>query len=236
MRNKNTRMTAVAIAALLGANAIAPLVTTARADFGPGDMSRAPFVQNESFGLGYGDWSARWWEWLLSIPAATNPNIATGKMDCSVGQAGDVWFLAGSFGATVQRSCAVPQGKALFFPMINTIVYKPLPTETLNDLRRQASVDFIDKTTSLKCTIDGMPCAFDLRRFRASSPTFSIIAPKDGFITPDDLKPRPEIVSDGYWMMLKPLPARGAPYTIRFGGTANGATVDVTYRLFVTGK
>lgn len=35
-----------------------------------------------------------------------------------VGQHGSVWFLAGVFnsGAPTVRSCAVPKGKALFFP------------------------------------------------------------------------------------------------------------------------
>lgn len=235
MRKSKKRLLANWIATLLVAGSVGSNISTADADTVPsGSDGRGSFIDPDGFGLSYGDWSARWWEWLLSIPAATNPNLSTGRVDCSVGQAGDVWFLAGSFGGTAQRSCTIPQGKALFFPMINTIVYMPGEKETLNDLRQQAAA-FVDKTNlaSLTCTIDGAPCALDLKRTRATSPTFSIIPPQDGLIPPDALKPRPEIVSDGYWIKLKPLPARAAPYVVRFGGASGSVKVDVTYRLYV---
>src|ERR1051326_4402235 len=50
----------------------------------------------------YGELSAVWWQWIYSFPAAMNPNLATGPVDCSFGQSshsrpGLVWFLAGSF-------------------------------------------------------------------------------------------------------------------------------------------
>lgn len=191
-------------------------------------------VENVGSGLSYGNWSGRWWEWLLSIPAATNPNLSTGNVDCSLGQAGDVWFLGGTFGGAAERSCAVPHDRALFFPMITTIVLKPEPNETLNNLRQQAAA-FVDRTKpgSLRCTIDGAPCAFDLKRFRATSPAFTIIPPKDGVLPQDYFTARPEVVSDGYWMMLNPLPPRPAPYVIRFGGASGDTTIDVTYRFFV---
>src|SRR5438067_24588 len=78
---------------------------------------------SEPYGMTYGQWNARWWQWFFSVPASRNPGLATdGAVDCSVGQSGDVWFLAGSFqsGGTFSRSCAVPVGKALFVPLINS--------------------------------------------------------------------------------------------------------------------
>ena len=39
-----------------------------------GNPGVVPPSVNE-FGNPYGEWTARWWQWLLSIPAATNPNL-----------------------------------------------------------------------------------------------------------------------------------------------------------------
>jgi hypothetical protein len=79
-------------------------------------------VNANAYGNTYGEWSARWWQWLLSIPAATNPNSDTTGANCAQEQAGPVWFLAGTFGGSaVTRSCTVPAGKALFFPILNSI-------------------------------------------------------------------------------------------------------------------
>jgi hypothetical protein len=44
-----------------------------------------------------------------------------------IGQRGPVWFLAGArSGEPVTRRCSIPEGVALFFPVINTgFVYVP---------------------------------------------------------------------------------------------------------------
>src|SRR2546430_5217700 len=62
-----------------------------------GNPGVVPPDSNE-FGNSYGEWSARWWQWLLSIPNSTNPNLDTTGANCAVGQTGQVWFLAGTFG------------------------------------------------------------------------------------------------------------------------------------------
>jgi hypothetical protein len=72
----------------------------------------------------YGDWSAKWWQWLYSIPLESNPQLSgippNPDVDCSQGQSGPVWFLAADFGGTAVRSCTVPTGISLFFPVVNT--------------------------------------------------------------------------------------------------------------------
>jgi len=66
--------------------------------------------------------SAEWWQWALSIPPATNPLIDAPGENCMVGQRDDVWFLAGGFfGGTYERTCKVPEGVALFFPVVNSV-------------------------------------------------------------------------------------------------------------------
>jgi hypothetical protein len=53
-----------------------------------------------------------------------NPNLTNGVVDCGYGQSShsrftQIWFLAGTFGGPTDRTCTVPRGIALFFPLLN---------------------------------------------------------------------------------------------------------------------
>ncbi len=196
--------------------------------------SPPPTVAVQTYGATYGELSARWWQWLLSLPKAVNPNLDTTGADCGQGQVDDVWFLAGTFGGTVTRSCTIPAGKPIFFPLINTIAFKPSGGETLLDLRRQAAA-LIDAVTGLDCTVDGVACFQDRSSFRVRSPSFTVIAPPKGVLPPGKLSVpgnTDPIVSDGYWLLLDPLTS--GPHTIQFSATTSGGfAVDVTYDLMV---
>ena len=188
-------------------------------------------VKIETFGATYGEWSARWWQWLLSIPAAINPNLDATGANCDQGQKNnedDVWFLAGTFGGSATRTCTIPAGKPIFFPLINTAVFKPVDGETLLDLRRQASA-FINSVSVLECTIDGVALS-NLFAFRVHSPSFSIDLPPGGLVQGNATA---TVVSDGYWLLLSPLPP--GPHTIHFRGATSGGelVVDVIYNLMI---
>lgn len=60
-----------------------------------------------------------WWEWASIEPDATNPVTDTTGEDCARNQPADVWFLAGDFGGAVTRTCNVPAGRPVFFPVLN---------------------------------------------------------------------------------------------------------------------
>jgi NAD(P)-dependent dehydrogenase (short-subunit alcohol dehydrogenase family) len=71
---------------------------------------------------------------------------------------GPVWFLAGSFGATVVRSCLVPAGKALFFPLVNQewdniVCVDPDTSYDVAGLRAIAATT-IDLSSGLAVTVD----------------------------------------------------------------------------------
>ena len=67
----------------------------------------------------YAEWTARWWQWVLSLPVENNPaNDTTGK-NCAINQNGPVWFLAGTVGGVVERNCTIPAEKAILFPILN---------------------------------------------------------------------------------------------------------------------
>jgi hypothetical protein len=106
--------------------------------------------------------SAEWWQWALSIPTSVNPQLDTTGKNAVVGQHGPIWFLAGVFGGgTATRTCFVPEGMALYLPVINSVnINTPnvcgqdsnnIPVSKL----RKASSDFIDGATNLSVTVDG---------------------------------------------------------------------------------
>src|SRR5262245_1253253 len=74
--------------------------------------------QSKAHGASYGEWSARWCQWALSFPLDQSPPAQDGAVDVSQGQSGSVWFLAGTFGGNATRSCTIPTGKALLFPIV----------------------------------------------------------------------------------------------------------------------
>jgi hypothetical protein len=152
---------------------------------------------------------------------------------CAVGQSGRVWFLAGTFGGgPATRTCTVPAGKPLFFPIVNAVFVATEPGETeeiAHEVLRE-HIDQIDVST-LVVEVNGVPIP-NLGSYRAHSPTFPVVFPEDnvfgvegGFY--------PIAAADGYWIMLAPLPP--GTHTLHFSGELpNGTLLDVTYTLIVT--
>ena len=193
---------------------------------------------SNAYGNTYGEWSARWWQWVLSIPEATNPNLDPTGAHCAEGQAGPVWFLAGTFGGSAIRACTVPAERALFFPLLNaafgaaTFDCAPttpdVPCEV--EVLRAAAAAVVDNPTTLEASVDGVPLQ-DLSAYRVPSPVFSLTLPEGAVLGLPSGTFAP-MVSDGYWLMLAPLPA-GA-HIIHFKGVSNsGFEVEVTYTLTV---
>lgn len=191
-------------------------------------------VDQVTFGKTYAELSAEWWQWVLGIRVASNPLLDTTGEFCAVKQADSsspFWFLAGTFGGSAHRSCTIPHGKLLFFPLINVVAFDPDPNETVDDLRRLAAA-FINDTRSLEAVIDGRSLT-DLFGQRVVSPVFSFTVPGGGLIDPGLHSPA---VSDGFWLLLEPLSS--GTHEVHFGGRVAGAnvrpfSVDVTYTLTV---
>src|SRR5438105_3100202 len=80
-------------------------------------------VNAMSHGHSYIEWSERFWQRAVSIPAERNPGLGRGT--CAENQSGPVWFLLGPLGSDF--SCTVPAGKALFFPPFATENDYPCP-------------------------------------------------------------------------------------------------------------
>jgi hypothetical protein len=209
-------------------------------------------INSKPFGKTYSEWAAEWWKWAVGIPAAENPLLdPTGEFG-GIAQSGKVWFLAGAFGGTVERTVVIPTGKALFFPLLNSLWWAPDDLEraafvaekyfgldpaelTDEELIRLVANFQIDPDASLILTIDGVPLR-DLASYRADSPGFLI---EDTDLLDDLGVPIAEenlAVAAGYWIMLTPLPP--GSHEIRFTAQVDNPefgpfTLDVTYHVIV---
>jgi len=186
--------------------------------------------------------SAEWQQWALSIPAPENPQLDTTGQNCVVGQRGPVWFLAGVFGGgPATRTCSIPEDKALYFPVINSVqintpnVCGQTGVLSVRELRNAATL-FIDGATNLSVTVDGIAIK-RLRRVR--SKVFVVALPeKNIFVEPCAPLPVPAgiyspAVDEGFYVLLKPLSL--GPHALHFHAEnpSQGFTLDVTYNLTV---
>ncbi|MGA7369292.1 MAG: hypothetical protein WBX01_09190 [Nitrososphaeraceae archaeon] len=193
---------------------------------------------SEPYGLSYGEWSAEWWKWLDSIPEDRNPAAdATGAF-CAENQnaSGPVWFLAGTWGSKEDRSCTIPSGKSLLISPIEAIC-TPVDTpgvKTEEDMRKCTKEDQ-DKVNLVSVTVDG--AEIPMSEYRFQSPLFNLTLPANNVMG----VPAQETqgVSDGYFVMLKPLPkgeheirSVGSLTEVTVQGTQNFAS-DVTYHITV---
>jgi hypothetical protein len=205
-------------------------------------------------GASYGQWAASWWQWLFQTPVSVNPEFlppgtptAPEPVDCSVGQSGHVWFIGGTFLPTsstpetsrsdVYRTCTVPTGKFIFFPILNSWADNlgcPNTDFSAAQLRGFNAFD-IDGIVpgSMSATIDGtsVPGLVDSNsKYRSPSPWFSYTLPADNIgqffgcdfpagTSPPPVDGHPGATSDGIYLMLAPLSA--GTHVVHFGGEIN---------------
>ncbi len=187
----------------------------------------------QPFGRSYGQWSVEWWQWLLSLPADNNPLFEQGRVDCSRGAAGPVWFLAGAMGSgTYNRTCTVPNNVGLFIPVTNAIVFATEKGETYKKMLTDAT-NYLNTAYDIRADVDGVPVG-NLDRYRATSPgPFTINSPEDGLLGLGTFEPS---ASDGYYLMLAPLSPGQHTIHVHAMWPGNEQPMDVTFHLNVTAK
>src|SRR4051794_17919418 len=67
--------------------------------------------------------TAQWWRWVLSIPSEDNPLLDTTGEKCQEGDMGDVFFLVGTTGGSVERECTISEGQDILFPITNIFCF-----------------------------------------------------------------------------------------------------------------
>jgi hypothetical protein len=177
-------------------------------------------------GAELGEWSSRWWQWAFSATTKRDPVRDLTGAHCTARQSGPVWFLAGSYETDkVIRSCTVPADTYVFFPLINFQATDEEGATSCADLADSLNYRS-DSIVRLYATIDGKAVP-DLESRRERSPRcfdpYEFIGGDSSgiYITS----------SDGFWIMLEPLPT--GPHVLTFGGEIDGFTQDITYNLEV---
>jgi hypothetical protein len=167
-------------------------------------------------------WSVRWWMWAASFRGEESPVTDRKGTRCGAGQEGDTFLLAGGYGSDpVRRTCTVPRGKNVFFPLVTYIVMSEGGRDC-DPLKWEARA-MTDKPVSLFAELDGMPIEGVESRRASSGKCFNVNARSHG--------PNVPAAADGYWLMLRPLaPGR---HTLHFGGELASLSQDITYTLLV---
>jgi hypothetical protein len=242
-RNAFLRWSVLSVTAAVLALSGAALAHEPKAKGGPPGTVARPDLP--AYGTTYGELAGAWWNWALAGPTAENPVLDPDGRYCALRQSGRIWFLAGNFGGAFGepnptfRTCTVPAGKALFFPLFNSLYWYPEDGNSVEEVRPKA-IDGVEPATSLSVTIDGVLVA-DPFAYRAASPRGGFefnVAP--GSIVETDFGyapgPRFPAVADGYWMLVHPLSPGHHTLRIQAAATSIGFQLDVTYELEVVGK
>jgi hypothetical protein len=178
--------------------------------------------------------AAAWWQWALSKPTADSPLIGSyeGGAQCDgtpvTPTQGKQWFLAGTFGggSAVERTCTMPVGTHLFFPVVNVVAFPFAPGET-EENQRQIVIDYMnnvlsDPEFSMLVTVDGKEVKSN-RLVRALSPVFTVTLP-DGNVFGIPKGDYESASANGLWVALPPLPP--GEHIIHFEMSAPNADGD----------
>ncbi|MCD9030225.1 hypothetical protein LDO32_00550 [Luteimonas sp. Y-2-2-4F] len=147
-------------------------------------------------GVALEEWTARWWQWAESqwIAPYRDPD---GRL-CALGQSGPVWFLAGTDGTfDALRTCTIPADVHVLVPVINTMqsVRSRGGKADCAGLQAGAAVNN-DRLVSAVVLLDGRSLG-DIRGHRVRTPACFRLGRHEA---------APLAASDGYWLMLAPLP------------------------------
>ena len=190
--------------------------------------------------------TGEWWQWAFSIPNSVSPLFDTTGENCMIGQRGSTWFLAGISGTgSATRSCDIPAGATMFFPVINFVNLNTPCNQggvnlTVKELQAQIQ-PAINGIHSVSVTVDGQDVKKTLLRRVVSDP-FEAALPVQNLFGPDGCSPgvpvSPGIYSPGVdggdYVSLPPL-SPGA-HTLHFHAESDSnvfghVVQDVTYNL-----
>jgi len=140
-------------------------------------------------------------------------------------------------GCSAERTCTIPAGKAIFFPVITSgCDYASYPNVKSEPALVSCAQADDTRSINLQATVDGVNIK-QLDKYRATSPLFSVTYP------PHNLFGSPagqtQGISDGYWVFLQP--RSSGKHELHFSGLTPGNpttgttnfAVDVTYHLTV---
>jgi hypothetical protein len=187
------------------------------------------------YGLTYGQWTVKWWQWALSIPDSISPVGDDNGTFAAVNQPeNNVWFLAGTWAtervsSVPLRKVVIPFGRSILFPVINCeanpIEYPNLKTD--EDIVNQVAKDEDTIVTKQAVLNNNL-----LRPYRVKSDP--VIFPLNMIpITNNNQIVETKASADGYWVFLKSLSV--GKYDLRFGGSCEKGRLntEVNYKMTI---
>lgn len=164
---------------------------------------------SQPFGLTYGEWQGRFFQWLEAIPASQNPAFENG--DCSTGQGGKVWFLAPVFTTPeTSRTCVVPPGVALLVPVLgnecSSLEPEPFFGADQEELQACASsgYEFLRALTNPSLTVDGV-LVRNIDQYRNLTPAVPVFLPPNDNVWGLPAGGGGLAAADGISLLLAPL-------------------------------
>jgi hypothetical protein len=189
------------------------LAQPAQADTATGSPVFTPAAH--PLGVSMQGWSERWWQWTMSAPWDTNPNLDPTGANCAVGQPDSgVWYL-GNVGTAidVSRTCTVPAHRVLVLTLAGLLndypcpdpAFQPAPGETLEHFLTEGAKQAVDTVDGLTLKVDGVQVQ-DIFQHRVTTGLFTFtgdlsLLPLDSCITGTPQ----QAVSDAYVVAVEPL-------------------------------
>jgi hypothetical protein len=152
-----------------------------------------------------GEWDARGWQWVVSLPADINPAVDGSGDFCGYGQFGPVFFLPGSFATGAATTCVVAEGTAIFASAgAECSTVEPPPYFGRNEEELRACVTAaLDDFSPFRVRINGQEVA-DLDDYRTTSPPFTLTFPENNVF---DVEPGVALaVAESYSFIIAPPP------------------------------
>ncbi|WP_234327518.1 signal protein [Streptomyces sp. NRRL WC-3742] len=153
----------------------------------------------------------QWWSWAASTEQSRNPVLDEDGHLCARGQKDGIWFLAGTTGGTVSRSCTVPVGAPIAFPLVNIFGQTSDCTDFMKAAKGSAALDGSPLT----------PETFD------ATPIEMAAVPGNPFTSETSA----HTWSCGLWVRLDPLTPGTHELTLR--GESGSFSTGVDYHLTV---
>src|SRR6187200_1575819 len=186
---------------------------------------------SKPFGYSFGEWTVKWWKWILSMPKSMNPiDDDSGELAALKQPSRDVWFLAGKKGdedkKLPNRSCRIPADRSILFPVINC-------EHDLLDSDLKTHQDLIDRVSRDEDTIVRKDCFIDgeripVQRVKSDPIVFEATMARDNMFNMKQgggaMFENTFASADGYWVFLKPLPI--GKHTISFLGSCESGRLN----------
>jgi hypothetical protein len=183
-------------------------------------------------GLTYGEWLAKWWEYVLTIPASQNPLTGGTGANCVFQRVGKVGLVVANSTLGEPITCEVPAGIKLYLEVLGAecSTLEPPPFYGGNEAElHTCAQSFVPQ--DLDASIDGV-AVNNLRKYIFTSPLYEFTLPEDNiFGVPAGTTG--QSVGYGAYLMLAPL--KPGKHTIHLHGAYPdlGYTADKTFDLMV---